>query len=66
MLTKKKLEAEKLVDELVFANKALIAQNAALTSENKELGIIASIFHSQEGMLITDAALSLDCLSNSL
>ena len=56
---KNKLETENLVDELVSANKLLLAQNAALALENKELGIIASIFHSQEGMLITDANLSI-------
>ena len=47
------------MDELLTANKALHAQNAALASENKELSIVASIFHSQEGMLITDAHLSI-------
>ena len=58
-LNKNKLETDSSVDELVSANKLLLAQNAALTLENKELGIIASIFHSQEGMLITDANLSI-------
>ena len=50
---------EKLMAWLESSNQALLAQNAALAIENKELGIIASIFHSQEGMLITDANLSI-------
>lgn len=56
---KNKLDTEKLVDQLVTANEVLQAQNAALVHENKELSIVASIFHSQEGMLITDAHLSI-------
>ena len=58
-LNKKKLETEKLVHQLDTANHALQAQNAALVLKNKELSIIASIFNSQEGMLITDAHLSI-------
>ena len=58
-LNKNNLETENLVDELFTANQALHAQNAALVLENKELGIVASIFNSQEGMLITDANLSI-------
>jgi diguanylate cyclase (GGDEF)-like protein/PAS domain S-box-containing protein len=53
------LETENLVDELFTANQALHAQNAALVLENKELSVVASIFNSQEGMLITDADLSI-------
>lgn len=58
-LNKNKIETENLVNELVSANKLLLAQNAALALENNELGVIASIFNSQEGMLITDAKLSI-------
>ena len=58
-LNKKKLVTENLLDELVTANQALHAQNEALIRENKELGVISSIFNSQEGMLITDAYLSI-------
>ena len=47
------------MEELASANKALFEQNAALVNENKELGITASIFNSQEGMLIADANLSI-------
>ncbi|CEN56238.1 Diguanylate cyclase/phosphodiesterase with PAS/PAC sensor(S) (fragment) [Candidatus Methylopumilus turicensis] len=59
VLNKNKLETENLVDELVSANKLLLAQNAALAHENKELGVIASIFNSQEGMAIVDASLNI-------
>jgi diguanylate cyclase (GGDEF)-like protein/PAS domain S-box-containing protein len=58
-LNKNKLKTENLSDELVTANQALHAQNEALIRENKELGVISSIFNSQEGMLITDANLSI-------
>jgi diguanylate cyclase (GGDEF)-like protein/PAS domain S-box-containing protein len=58
-LNKNKLELQSLVDELEAANHLLLAQNAALSLENKELGITASIFNSQEGMLIADANLSI-------
>jgi diguanylate cyclase (GGDEF)-like protein/PAS domain S-box-containing protein len=58
-LNKNNSNTGKLVDELVTANEVLQAQNAALVRENKELSIVASIFHSQEGMLITDAHLSI-------
>lgn len=58
-LNKKKLETENLLNELVSANELLLAQNAALALENKELGVIASIFNSQEGMLIVDANLTI-------
>jgi PAS domain S-box-containing protein len=58
-LNKNKLETDNLVNELVSSNKLLLAQNEVLTRENKDLSIVASIFHSQEGMLITDAYLSI-------